>query len=68
MKYLLGLFLASCCLMFFGCGRSQGKLDGDVFIVTEEAQNVRLGLVEVRVLPYEETKNSIAKTKAQAER
>jgi hypothetical protein len=68
MKPLLGLFLASCCLTCFGCGQSQGKLDGDVFIVTEEAQNVRLGLVEVRVLPYEETKNSIAKTKAQAER
>src|ERR1019366_8055171 len=62
-------------LALIGCGGhgstspvSQGKLDGDVFIVTEGAQNVKLGLVEVRVLPYGETKNSIAKTKAQAER
>jgi len=66
MKPLLGLFLASCCLTCFGCGR--GQLDGDVFIVTQSAENVKLGLVEVRVLPYEKTKNSIAKTKAQAER
>jgi guanyl-specific ribonuclease Sa len=72
MKPLLGLFLLSCCFTCFGCGggqgQSQGKLDGDVFIVTAGAQNVKLGLVEVRVLPYEETKNSIAKTRAQAER
>lgn len=39
-----------------------------VFIVTEGAQNVRLGLVEVRILSIEETKSSIAKTKAQADR
>jgi hypothetical protein len=58
----------SSCFMCISCGQGQGKLDGDVFIVTEGAQNVKLGLVEVRVLPYEETKNSIAKTKAGAER
>jgi hypothetical protein len=52
-----------------GCSRAgQGQLDGDVFIVTQGAENVKLGLVEVRVLHYEETKNSIAKTKAQVER
>lgn len=46
----------------------EGELDGDVFIVTQGAENVKLGLVEVKVLPYEESKNSIAKTRAQAER
>src|ERR1035437_4106909 len=62
-------------LALIGCGGhgstspvSQGKLDGDVFIVTQGAENVKLGPVEVQVLPYQETKNSIAKTKAQAER
>ena len=50
-----------------GCHRA-GKLDGDVFIVTQGAENLKLGLVEVKVLPYEETKNSIAQTRAQVER
>ena len=45
----------------------QGKLDGDVFIVTQGAENLKLGLVEVKVLPYEETKKCIAQTRAQAE-
>jgi len=68
-------FALSATTLFFavtasaGCSRAtQGELSGDVFIVTQGAQNVKLGLVEVRVLPYEETKASIAKTKAQAER
>jgi hypothetical protein len=70
MKTLLSIFLVSCCFTCFGCSRvrGQGKLDGDVFIVTEGAQNVKLGLVEVQVLPYEETRNSIATTKARADR
>jgi len=68
MKPILGLFVVSCCFVSSGCGRGQGKLDGDVFIVTQSAENVKLGLVEVRVLPYEETKTAIAKTKAQADR
>lgn len=54
MKPLLGLFLVSCFFACPGCNRGQGKLDGEVFIVTEGAQNVKLGLVEVRVLPYED--------------
>ena len=50
-----------------GCGRAtQEQLSGDVFIATQGAQNVKLGLVEVRVQPYEETRASITKTKAQA--
>lgn len=44
----------------------QGTLDGDVFIVTAGAENLKLGLVEVRILPYEETMKSIAQTTAQA--
>jgi hypothetical protein len=67
MKSLMGLFLVSCCFACSGCGRGRGKLDGHVFLVTQDGQNVKLGLVDVRVLPYEETKNSIAKTKAHAD-
>jgi hypothetical protein len=44
----------------------QRNLTGDVFIVTKSAQNVKLGLVEVQVLPYDETKKSIERMKAQA--
>jgi hypothetical protein len=67
MKFLPSIFLLSCGFACCGCEQGQGKLDGEVFIVTEGAQNVRLGLVEVRVLSVEETKKSVAKTKAQAE-
>jgi hypothetical protein len=51
-----------------GCNAtSLGKLEGEIFIVTQGATNVKLGLVEVRVLPYTETQDCIAKTKAQVE-
>jgi hypothetical protein len=63
MKTALRLSWVPFALALIGCGGhgstspfSRGKLDGDVFIVTEGAQNVKLGLVEVRVLPYGETK------------
>lgn len=46
---------------------AQGTLDGEVFIVTRGAQNIKLGLVQVRVLPYEATENSIAKTRPEVE-
>src|ERR1700680_4346251 len=75
METALRLSWAPFALALISCGGhgstspvSQGKLDGDVFIVTQGAENVNLGLVEVRVLPYEETKTTIAKTRAQAER
>jgi hypothetical protein len=75
MKTALRLSWVPFALALIGCGghgstspASQGRLDGDVFIVTQGAENVKLGLVEVRVLPYGETRNSVAKTKAQAER
>jgi hypothetical protein len=75
MKTALRLSWVPFALALIGCGGhgstspvSQGKLDGDVFIVTQGAENVKLGLVEVQVLPYGETKTSIAKTRAQAER
>ncbi|MGB8789441.1 MAG: hypothetical protein WA755_13560 [Candidatus Acidiferrales bacterium] len=63
-----GALLLAVLAVSTGCDRAApGRLDGEVFIVTEGAENVKLGLVEVRVLPYEETKNSIAKTRARAE-
>jgi hypothetical protein len=68
MKSLLGLFVMSCFFTCFGCSRAQGKLDGEVFIVTQGAESVKLGLVEVRILPYEATKTSISKTRADAEK
>jgi hypothetical protein len=49
-------------------GKSLGRLDGQVFIVTQGGENVKLGLVEVRVLPYDETTASIARTRPEAQR
>jgi hypothetical protein len=46
MKPLLGLFLMSWCYTCFGCGRGQGKLDVDVFIVTRGAK-AKQNLVEL---------------------
>jgi hypothetical protein len=46
----------------------QGRLEGDVFIVTRGATNVKLGLVEIQVLRPEEAISSIAQTKATVER
>lgn len=64
----LGAVLVAAVVVDTDCHRPEyGKLDGDLFIVTEGAANVKLGLVEVRVLPYEETKRSIAQTKAQVD-
>jgi hypothetical protein len=64
----LGAVLVAAVVADTNCHRPEhGKIDGDVFIVTEGAANVKLGLVEVRVLPYEETKRSLAQTKAQAD-
>ena len=40
----------------------EGRLDGDVFIVTQGAANVKLGLVEVGVLRLEDATSSIAQT------
>ncbi len=48
------------------CGPSQGKLDGDVFIVTQGGVSVKLGLVEVLALPYEETRQAVALVDAEA--
>jgi hypothetical protein len=62
-------------LAMAGCGGNRtapttgalGELDGEVFIVTQGAESVKLGLVEVRVLPYEATVSSVAQTTADAQ-
>jgi hypothetical protein len=47
-----------------GCSR-EGQLTGEVFIVTQGGENVRLGLVEVRAIPEDQVKQFIAKKQAQ---
>src|SRR5688500_11118883 len=37
-------------LAIVGCSSPTGDLNGDVFIVTEGGQNVRMGLVDVRAI------------------
>ncbi|MGH9423712.1 MAG: hypothetical protein ACRD3J_27305, partial [Thermoanaerobaculia bacterium] len=41
----------------------QGTLTGDVFIVTKAAQNVKLGLVEVRALRYDEAQDAVKRAR-----
>lgn len=68
-RHIFAAALVIAALKTTGCGGArQGNLGGEVFIVTEGAANVKLGLVEVRVLPLQETQNSIAQAKQQAER
>jgi len=47
------------CLPFAGCSPKEGHLDGSIFIVTEGAQNIKLGLVTVLVLDEQEVKASV---------
>jgi hypothetical protein len=76
-KHIFAAALVIAALKTAGCGEARqgnlgvaarGNLDGEVFIVTEGAANVKLGLVEVRVLPNDDTKSSVANTKLQADR
>lgn len=46
-----------------GCGYLVGELSGEVFIVTQGGQNVKLGLVEVRAIPEADVKAFIEKKK-----
>lgn len=46
-----------------GCGYLGGELSGEVFIVTQGGQNVKLGLVEVRAIPEADAKTFIEKKK-----
>jgi hypothetical protein len=49
------------------CGPKEGTLTGDVFIVTQGGENVKLGLVEVRVLSPDAAKNAVEQTTRRAE-
>lgn len=53
------LFLSSC--------KSEAELKGDVFIVTQGAQNVKLGLVEVSAIPEDKITPFIASKKSARE-
>lgn len=57
--YAIGILL----LHVAGCGYLEGELSGEVFIVTQGGQNVKLGLVEVRAIPEAEAKTFIEKKK-----
>jgi hypothetical protein len=55
-RHLVTVAVLSICA---ACGNPQGTLNGDVFIVTAGGGSIKLGLVEVKVLPLEETKAKI---------
>lgn len=60
---IITIFLASCLL---ACGNSEGKLNGEVFIVTQGGQNIKLGLVTFRVIPEADILAFINKKSAEA--
>lgn len=45
----------------------EGNLQGEVFIVTEKAENILLGLVEVQVFPEDQIKKYIAEREKRAQ-
>ena len=50
--------------MLIGCAsQRQGELKGEVFIVTKGGENIKLGLVEISVIPEAEINAAIAKKK-----
>jgi hypothetical protein len=61
---LAALILALACLQ--GCSRPR-EVAGQVFIVTNGGQNIRLGLVEVRAIPESEIKPFVAQKLKAAE-
>jgi len=66
MKRIAVLMLLCATLPLTGCNR-EGELRGDVFIVTQGAQNFKLGLVEVRAIPDADMKNFLAARAISAE-
>ena len=46
------------------CGSRRGQLKGEVFIVTKGGENIKLGLVEVTVVPETDIGAAIEKRKA----
>jgi len=49
----LALLLGLACVLMTGCASKDGELTGEVFIVTKGGRTLRLGLVEVRLIPAE---------------
>jgi hypothetical protein len=49
--------------IFTGCNK-QGELQGSVFIVTQGAQNIKLGLVKVTAIPENEIKQFVEQKKS----
>jgi len=62
MRQLTTIFLFFTALVLTSCNR-EGELKGDVFIVTEGAQNLKLGLVEVKAIPEADMKKFIGEKK-----
>lgn len=60
------LLAISLAFLMVACGSKEGQLNGEVFIVTKGGQNVRLGLVEVRLIPEKEIKTFVESKQAKA--
>jgi hypothetical protein len=59
MKILLGLVLV--CLVFAAC-KSESKVSGSAFVVAKNAQNFKLGGVQISAVPEKETKRYLELT------
>lgn len=68
-RAVVTLIAISMALPMVACGSREGQLNGEVFIVTKGGQNVRLGLVEVRLIPEKDIKAFVEtkQTKAKEE-
>lgn len=64
-KYLI--FLIIFCLFLISCTKKEVELKGDVFIVTQGAENYKMGLVKVIAFPEETIKQYIESKKSDDE-
>lgn len=52
------------CAFFVGCSSKEEKLDGSIFVVTEGAENIRLGLITVSMFEEKQIEPVLTKTTA----
>jgi hypothetical protein len=65
-KFISAIVLSITVLV--ACGSRERRVNGDVFIVTQSGESVKLGLVQVQVLPYEAVKKAVESARQEADR
>ena len=66
-KHLILFITGMILLLQNGCGSGQGELNGEVFIVTNGRENIRLGLVPIYIIKEKEMKYHIDKKNLEAQ-